>query len=187
MTARVSKGPDEITLLRQAADGSVDAFLRLVCKYDGPILNLAVRVAGSWEGAHDIYRRVFLELYRNLPSIKPSALRKWIYRLARTGVPSTPAASASVLRGARLRDRASGPGDADNRPAKAWFLSCITTGWTSMRSAEYWTSPPGQPAPPSRVPSVGSAALSSPHQMGSDAQNPRNRSGRPRRHPRPNA
>jgi DNA-directed RNA polymerase specialized sigma24 family protein len=82
MTARVSKGPDEITLLRQAADGSADAFLRLVSKYDGPILNLAVRVAGSRKGARDIYRRVLLELYRNLPSIKPSALRKWIYRLA---------------------------------------------------------------------------------------------------------
>lgn len=82
MSARVRRMPDEITLFQQAVAGSADAFLQLVCKYDRPILNLAVRVAGSSARARHIYREVFLELHRNLPRIEPRALRKWVYRLA---------------------------------------------------------------------------------------------------------
>jgi RNA polymerase sigma-70 factor (ECF subfamily) len=82
MKAHVSNSADEVSLLRDAAAGSNDAFLQLVRAYDGAVLNLAVRVAGSGEHARHVYREVFLKLHRDLVSIEPGTLRNHIYRLA---------------------------------------------------------------------------------------------------------
>jgi RNA polymerase sigma-70 factor (ECF subfamily) len=82
MTTHDGNTAAEVSLLREAAAGSVKAFLRLVRAYDGAVLNLAVRVADSEEHARRVYREVFVELHHDLGSIEPGTLRTHIYRLA---------------------------------------------------------------------------------------------------------
>jgi RNA polymerase sigma-70 factor (ECF subfamily) len=74
--------PDEASVVREVLAGSADAFLQLISAYDGAVLNLALRTAGSGEQARHIYCKVFLKLHHNLGSLRPDAIRTWIYRQA---------------------------------------------------------------------------------------------------------
>jgi RNA polymerase sigma-70 factor (ECF subfamily) len=73
---------DDSQLIRQAQQGSADAFAELVRQYDRAVLRLAVHLTGSPEDGQDIYQEAFLRAYINLNSFRfECSFYTWIYRI----------------------------------------------------------------------------------------------------------
>jgi RNA polymerase sigma-70 factor (ECF subfamily) len=73
---------DEEALIRAAQAGDHDAFERLVRKYDGSVLRLAMNLLRSEDDAQDVYQEAFLRVYRNLPNFRfDCSFNTWLYRI----------------------------------------------------------------------------------------------------------
>ncbi len=74
---------DEKELIRQAAEGSEDAFGVLVKKYRTKMFNLAYSMIRNRETADDIAQDVFIKAYIYLSKFKyKSSFGTWLYRIA---------------------------------------------------------------------------------------------------------
>jgi RNA polymerase sigma-70 factor, ECF subfamily len=83
MTApgKVLEPPPDGDEVRAFQAGDLEAFERLVDRYQRPVLALCQRLVGSGD-AKDLFQEVFLQAYRALPQLRaPAAFRTWLYRI----------------------------------------------------------------------------------------------------------
>lgn len=75
---------EETLWVIQARGGRLDAFTRLVNRYEAPLLYFLRRLIRNPEQALDAYQEVWLDAWRGLPKLLvPEAFRVWIYKIAR--------------------------------------------------------------------------------------------------------
>lgn len=73
---------DDTLLVREAQNGNTKAFEELARHYDKAVLQLALRLTGSREGAQEVYQDAFLRAYRNLPHFRfECSFYTWLYRI----------------------------------------------------------------------------------------------------------
>ena len=75
------RGMDEAALLRDAKQGDLEAFNRLVLAYQGLAYNVALRVLGDANAAEDATQEAFLSAFRNLRSFRGGSFRAWLLRI----------------------------------------------------------------------------------------------------------
>ena len=74
---------DETRAILAVLDGEVDAFERLVAKYEKPIYNLMYRTSGSLDDAIELTQEVFLKAYDKLDQFQLGRnFFSWLYALA---------------------------------------------------------------------------------------------------------
>jgi RNA polymerase sigma-70 factor, ECF subfamily len=75
--------PNEISLVRDAVAGSVDAFGKLVILYQHNIYGYVLGVVGNAADARDVAQETFLLAYRSLGQLRsPETFRSWLYTIA---------------------------------------------------------------------------------------------------------
>lgn len=72
---------EEIDLIGYAQKGDLDAFNRLVLKYQDLVYNQAVRVLGEEEAAQDATQEAFISTFRNLRNYRGGSFRAWLLRI----------------------------------------------------------------------------------------------------------
>jgi RNA polymerase sigma-70 factor (ECF subfamily) len=73
---------DDTQLIREAQQGSTEAFEELVKQYDRAVLRLATHLTGSPEDGQDVYQEAFLRAYINLCSFRfECSFYTWLYRI----------------------------------------------------------------------------------------------------------
>jgi RNA polymerase sigma-70 factor (ECF subfamily) len=73
---------DDAELILGARKGDVQAFERLVQRYDRQVFAVAAQYVNSADDAKDIYQEVFLRVYNGLKSFRfRSEFGTWIYRI----------------------------------------------------------------------------------------------------------
>ncbi len=71
------------SLIQRCREGDLEAFDRLVEKYQGRLYHSLVHWSGSHEDAEDIVQDTFVQAYRKLDSFQErSAFFTWLYRIA---------------------------------------------------------------------------------------------------------
>jgi RNA polymerase sigma-70 factor (ECF subfamily) len=72
---------DELSLLRDARTGDLDAFNRLVLIYQNHVYAFAYRMLGESEGAADAAQQAFVSAYRHLGELRGENFRSWLLRI----------------------------------------------------------------------------------------------------------
>jgi RNA polymerase sigma-70 factor (ECF subfamily) len=73
----------ELSWLEQAQRGDVNAFVRLVEAYKGPVYHLAYRMLGNAGDAEDATQETFLRMYAKLHTYRPERkLVSWVLSIA---------------------------------------------------------------------------------------------------------
>ncbi|GMV91495.1 MAG: RNA polymerase sigma24 factor [Candidatus Hydrogenedentota bacterium] len=76
-------GDSDETLMAAARDGDMEAFGRLVRRYEAPLFTYLRRMTGNAAEAEDVFQETMLRLYRSRDRYDPSSpLRPWLYRIA---------------------------------------------------------------------------------------------------------
>ena len=79
-TARVS---EEADLIASSVAGDLDAYDRLVGRYQDRVYQVAYRITGNHEDAWDAAQETFLHAFRSLPRFRgASAFSTWVHRIA---------------------------------------------------------------------------------------------------------
>lgn len=74
---------EDQTLITSAQGGDMQAFERLVHRYDKRVLSIALSYVNDPDEAKDIYQEVFVRVYRALPKFQfRSRFSTWLYRIA---------------------------------------------------------------------------------------------------------
>ena len=82
MAMTASSTQPEIALIRRIQQGDQHAFDRLVELYSTRVYNLAYRMLGNAEDAHDVAQDAFLRVYDALPRFRGDAtFSTWLYRI----------------------------------------------------------------------------------------------------------
>ena len=88
--------------LARAASGDVEAFTRIVERYQGMVYSVAYNVLGDHTDAEDAAQEAFLRCYRKLPQFRGEAtFTTWLFRLASHRVRRLPAPRAAPPRARR--------------------------------------------------------------------------------------
>lgn len=72
---------DEVSLVRDAVNGDLDAFNRLVLAYQDMAFNLAYRMLGEDSAAQDATQTAFISAYRSLPAYRGGSFKAWVLRM----------------------------------------------------------------------------------------------------------
>lgn len=72
---------DEAGLIKDAIQGDLDAFNRLVLAYQEMAFNLAYRMLSDEDAAADVTQTAFISAYRNLNSYRGGSFRAWVMRM----------------------------------------------------------------------------------------------------------
>lgn len=72
---------DEAALIRDAQQGDLDAFNRLVLAYQDMAYNLAYRMLSDPDASADATQTAFLSAYRNLSKYRGGSFRAWVLRM----------------------------------------------------------------------------------------------------------
>ena len=80
MSEAPNTGDEELVVL--ARGGDLDAFNRLVDRYQGSVYSLCVRLLGNREAAEDAAQEAFLSAYRALDRFQGGSFRSWVLRIA---------------------------------------------------------------------------------------------------------
>jgi RNA polymerase sigma-70 factor, ECF subfamily len=83
----IFRSVEDADLIRKAGGrsgpGAVEAFNLLVSRWEKPVYNYLLRLAGNREDALDLTQDVFLKAYQNLRKLEdPSRFAPWLYRIA---------------------------------------------------------------------------------------------------------
>jgi RNA polymerase sigma-70 factor (ECF subfamily) len=74
---------EEALWVTQAQAGDPDAFVRLLNRYEKPLLYYLRRLVPNTDDALDLHQEVWLDAFRGLKSLQvPEAFRAWLYRIA---------------------------------------------------------------------------------------------------------
>ncbi|HEY6073020.1 MAG TPA: sigma-70 family RNA polymerase sigma factor [Anaerolineales bacterium] len=72
---------DEPALIRDAQDGDLNAFNRLVLEYQTTVYNLAYRIMGEGDSANDATQEAFIAAYKNLRYYRGGSFKAWLLRI----------------------------------------------------------------------------------------------------------
>mgnify|MGYP005839970561 CR=1 FL=1 len=72
---------DEAVLIREAQRGRLDAFNRLVERYQDRVYGLAFRILSEPEAAADAAQDAFVHAYRHLKDYRGGSFRAWLFRI----------------------------------------------------------------------------------------------------------
>ncbi|WP_322508605.1 sigma-70 family RNA polymerase sigma factor [Anaerolinea sp.] len=72
---------DELALIRDARNGDLNAFNRLVLAYQDMAYHLAVRMLSDPDQAEDVTQTAFLSAYRHLSSFRGGSFKAWVMRM----------------------------------------------------------------------------------------------------------
>ena len=76
-------GPSDTLLVVDAQGGSLDAFGRLVVRYQSDIHGYVLRIIRDATAAYDVTQEVFLRAHRSLGTLaEPAKFRAWLYAIA---------------------------------------------------------------------------------------------------------
>ncbi len=78
----LDKHDDEPGLLERSRQGDLDAFNRLVERYQNPVYNLCLRMLGSPQAAEDATQESFISAFRAIQTFHGEAFRAWLLRIA---------------------------------------------------------------------------------------------------------
>jgi RNA polymerase sigma-70 factor (ECF subfamily) len=79
----IFRAVEDADLIRQAARGKLEAFNLLVSRWEKPVYNYLLRIAGNREDALDLTQDVFLKAHQNLRKLEdPARFAPWLYRIA---------------------------------------------------------------------------------------------------------
>lgn len=69
-------------LIKKANSGNLDAFEKLVAKYEKKVYSVAYRFCGSHTDARDLAQEAFLKIYKGLPGFRGDAsFSTWVYHI----------------------------------------------------------------------------------------------------------
>ena len=74
---------DEATLVALAKGGDVDAFNRLVLAHQDSVYGFAYRMLGNGADADDATQEAFVAAFEHIASLRGTAFRAWVMRIAR--------------------------------------------------------------------------------------------------------
>ena len=80
MSEEPTTGDEELVVL--ARGGDLDAFNRLVDRYQGHVYSLCLRFLGNREAAEDATQEAFLSAYRAIDRFQGDSFRSWVLRIA---------------------------------------------------------------------------------------------------------
>jgi RNA polymerase sigma-70 factor, ECF subfamily len=72
---------DEPALIREAMQGDLEAFNRLVLEYQSLVFNLAYRIMGEADSAADASQEAFISAYKNLRYYRGGSFKAWLLRI----------------------------------------------------------------------------------------------------------
>src|SRR5437588_10119182 len=81
--SKVSDASDELSLVRAAKAGNIDAFEQLVRRYDRNVFRIAQHITQNHEDAEDVVQDAFLKAFQNLKNFQEqSKFYTWLVRIA---------------------------------------------------------------------------------------------------------
>jgi RNA polymerase sigma-70 factor (ECF subfamily) len=80
--ARIVPGMDDEALLERSRHGDRDAFGSIVQRYQDELYTMALRLTGNPADAADVVQETFTRSFRNLPGLRGTTLRSWLFRVA---------------------------------------------------------------------------------------------------------
>lgn len=72
---------DEATLIKQAQQGDVTAYNRLVLHYQEMVYNVAYRIMGEPQSAEDAAQEAFVSAYKSLNRFRGGSFKAWLMRI----------------------------------------------------------------------------------------------------------
>jgi RNA polymerase sigma-70 factor (ECF subfamily) len=72
---------DEAALIRDALDGDLDAFNRLILAYQDMAYNVAYRIMGEHGAADDATQEAFISVYEKLHQYRGGSFKAWLLRI----------------------------------------------------------------------------------------------------------
>lgn len=72
---------DEPALIREAQQGDLDSFNRLVLEYQSVVYNLAYRIMGEGDSASDATQEAFISAYKNIGGYRGGSFKGWLMRI----------------------------------------------------------------------------------------------------------
>ena len=72
---------DEISLIRDAQAGDLEAFNRLILAYQEMVYNQAYRVIGESDAAEDATQEAFINAYRKIHTYRGGSFKAWLLRI----------------------------------------------------------------------------------------------------------
>jgi len=81
--SKLSEASDELSLVRAAKAGNIDAFEQLVRRYDRNVFRIAQHITQNREDAEDVVQEAFLKAFQNLQNFhEQSKFYTWLVRIA---------------------------------------------------------------------------------------------------------
>ncbi|MBN1497337.1 MAG: sigma-70 family RNA polymerase sigma factor [Spirochaetes bacterium] len=108
---------EDETLIRDFLAENINAFDRLVLKYQDLVFNLCFRIVGDYDDASDCAQETFIKVHANLKNFAfRSSFTTWLYRIAINTCRTMLSSSGNRMRKKMVRiDR---PGDAESGPVE---------------------------------------------------------------------
>jgi RNA polymerase sigma-70 factor (ECF subfamily) len=72
---------DEVALIKEAKNGDVVAFNRLVLEYQQAVYNLAHRIMGEPQAAEDATQDAFISAFKSLRTFRGGSFKAWLMRI----------------------------------------------------------------------------------------------------------
>jgi RNA polymerase sigma-70 factor (ECF subfamily) len=73
---------EDAAMVEALRRGAEEAYEELICRFQQPVYNLALRLLNDASYAGDVVQEVFLKVFRNVGSFRgQSSLKTWIYRI----------------------------------------------------------------------------------------------------------
>jgi RNA polymerase sigma-70 factor (ECF subfamily) len=72
---------DEFALIRNAQNGDLEAFNRLILAYQEMVYNQAYRVMGEADAAEDATQEAFISAYRKIHTYRGGSFKAWLLRI----------------------------------------------------------------------------------------------------------
>ena len=91
---------DDQVLVKGSQEGDLEAFNRLVERYQGQVFGLAFSILGNRTSAEDVTQESFISAYRNIRKFRGGNLRAWLLRIVSN-------ASIDVMRSSKRRPETS--------------------------------------------------------------------------------
>jgi len=74
--------PEERVLIQQCKQGLLNAFDKLVGKYEKRVFNFAYRMAGNYDDANDVSQEAFIRVFNSISTFRGDAnFSTWLYRI----------------------------------------------------------------------------------------------------------